>query len=153
MSFSEIKLGYMEFHYYYMRHETCTNRLGLGWGWVKMCWDGIGFGFGCWVLVDFGFGFKLALALADMPVASPHPRDYFWFSLRSCIFTFSIQHRLNLGFFSFWHMTLHTICNYIIQTSAVLQSGTKTNLILLHHKTFHTPTSLLTSPHTQTDIS
>src|SRR5260370_9060886 len=118
MSFSEIKLGYMEFHYYYMRHETCTNRLGLGWGWVGMYWDGMGFGFGRWVSADFGFGFELALALADAPIASPRLRDYFWFSLRSCIFTFSIQHRLNLAFFLFGTSPF-TTCNYIIQISAV----------------------------------
>src|SRR5260370_5492617 len=109
MSFSEIKLRYMEFHYYYMRHETCTNRCDtmstsiiLCWGWVRMCWDGMGgFSFGHWVSVDFGFGFELALAVADTPIGSPHLRDYFSFSLRSCIFTFSIQHQLNLGFFFF----------------------------------------------------
>ena len=58
MSFSEIKLGYMEFHYYYMRHETCTNRLGLGWGWVRMCWDGMGLvlvlGTGFWLILGLG---------------------------------------------------------------------------------------------------
>ncbi len=127
MSFSEIKLGYMEFHYYYMRHETCTNRLGLGWGWVGMCWDGMGFGFRHWVSADFGFGFELVLALADMPIASPHLRDYFWFSLRSCIFTFSIQHQLNLGFFSFWHMTLHNVQLYYPNFSCFFNREQKKN--------------------------
>ena len=138
MSFSEIKLGYMEFHYYYMRHEThetCTNRLGLGWGWVG--WDEFWFqalGFGWfWVWVQI----STSACWHTHSISSPEGLLLVFSQVLYIHLLNSTLTQLRIFFlFGTWPFTM---CNYIIHTSAVftIKNEIKNSDIAPSHDLLH----------------